>query len=291
MVKRKKRRLKKGPIIILILLLCGGGYFLYNIFKNDEVENIEENNLVVQKEIVDIVSVDSDIRDIAVMINNHPKARPYHSGLNESYLIYEILVEGGYTRYMALYNDKNTERIGSVRSSRHYFLDYAIENDAIYVHWGWSPQAESDISEFGINNINGLQYENSYFFRDKSLNVDLSVIEGNIVANNVFIPYSGVVKTSYVYNPETMLYERYVNDVEHKDKDDSEEVNLNENGAEDEQDNKSPQDQTTPQSDSDSVDTKENKVSENVIEEKDGKESTAPNKSEKTDEMKGAEIA
>ena len=29
--------------------------------------------------------------NIAVMINNHPKARPYHSGLSDAYLMYEIL--------------------------------------------------------------------------------------------------------------------------------------------------------------------------------------------------------
>ena len=255
MVKRKRRRLKKGPLIVLILLVAISGYFLLS--KKATKEPVENDvDFQVQKEIVDIVSVDGGSRNIAVMINNHPKARPYHSGLSDAYLMYEILVEGGYTRYMAIYNDKNTERIGSVRSARHYFLDYALENDAIYVHWGWSPQAESDITTLGVNNINGLKYENTYFFRDKSLNVDLehtgftsmemikkgmnnlsynnkssknmllnykiddvdlSVMEGNMVANNIMIPYSGVVKTSYVYDPETKMYLRYVNDVSHSD--------------------------------------------------------------------------
>lgn len=256
MVKRKKRRrLKKGPVLILILLLCIGGYFLYFKFK-DKDDVVEKLDTVVPKEMVDIVSVEGDSRNIAVMINNHPKARPYMSGLEDAFLIYEILVEGGYTRYMAIFNNKSTERIGSVRSARHYFLDYALENDAIYVHWGWSPQAESDIGTLGVNNINGLKYENTYFYRDTSLNValehtgftsmdkinkgiknlsynskskkelllnygvadvDLSVYENSIVANNVSIPYSGFVTNTYVYDPETKMYLRFVNDVEHKD--------------------------------------------------------------------------
>lgn len=46
---------------------------------------------------------------------------------------------------MAMFKGVDVEQIGPVRSSRHYFLDYAMENDAIYVHFGWSPQAQSDI--------------------------------------------------------------------------------------------------------------------------------------------------
>ena len=51
---------------------------------------------------------------------------------------------------MALFKGQNLEKIGPVRSSRHYFLDYALENDAIYVHYGWSPQAQYDISNLGV---------------------------------------------------------------------------------------------------------------------------------------------
>lgn len=64
------------------------------------------------------------------MINNISVARPLQSGLQDAYLMYEIIVEGGITRYMALFMDQNTTRIGSIRSARHYFLDYALENDA-----------------------------------------------------------------------------------------------------------------------------------------------------------------
>ncbi len=38
-------------------------------------------------------------------------------------------------------------KIGPVRSARHYFIDYAMENDAIYTHFGQSPQAASDIKK------------------------------------------------------------------------------------------------------------------------------------------------
>ena len=40
----------------------------------------------------------------------------------------------------ALFKSENVDVVGPVRSARHYFLDYALENDAIYVHFGWSPK-------------------------------------------------------------------------------------------------------------------------------------------------------
>lgn len=55
------------------------------------------------------------------MINNISVARPLQSGLQDAYLMYEIIVEGGISRYLALFIDQSTERIGSIRSARHYF--------------------------------------------------------------------------------------------------------------------------------------------------------------------------
>jgi hypothetical protein len=154
---------------------------------------------------------------------------------------------------MALFKDSHVEKIQSVRSSRHYFLDYALENDAIYVHWGWSPQAQSDIKTLGINNINGLTYENTYFFRDNSLNissehrgytkmsslkaaaeklnyrtttstkslltysadpVDLSSIDGAIDANYVEIKYSSSHTSKFIYDAENKVYKKNQNNTE-----------------------------------------------------------------------------
>ena len=89
-------------------------------------------------------------RPIAVMIDNHNDAWP-QAGIQKAYMVYEIVVEGGETRLMALFKGTEIEKIGPVRSARHYFLDYAMENDAIYVHFGWSPQAQSDIKKYTIN--------------------------------------------------------------------------------------------------------------------------------------------
>ena len=157
-------------IIVIVLILIGGG--LYFILTNDKGNNndnkISDNKTTTTTSSVKIVDLNSKTRPFAVMINNHPTARAHHAGLQDAYIIYEFIVEGGMTRYLALFKDQDTAKIGSVRSSRHYFLDYALENDAIYVHWGWSPQAQSDIKTLGINNINGL-YDSNYFYRDQDL--------------------------------------------------------------------------------------------------------------------------
>ena len=257
MVKRKRRRLRKGVIVFLILfvgVVLSSGFALSDKFKGKDKDDNTVKDVPIKK--IQVIDEDSNTRPIAVMINNHPSARPYHSGLQESYLTYEIIVEGGFTRYMSLFKDKDLSRIGSVRSSRHYFLDYALENDAIYVHWGYSPRAGKEMESYRVDHFDGIRYENKYFFRDRSLNVSLEhtgftntelinkaindlgfrkETEAEILLNysadnidlknkdqveeavEVIIPYSGAVTTSYKYDPVKKIYYRFVNGKEHVD--------------------------------------------------------------------------
>ena len=143
------------------------GYFFINRNKVIESDDNDEVKVSTPKKEIKIINLKSNTRPYAVMINNISTVWGYQCGLDDAYIVYEIIVEGGYTRLMALFKDKDLNRIGSVRSSRHYFLDYALENDAIYVHFGWSPQAESAMSKLGVNNINFMSY--SGYERDYSL--------------------------------------------------------------------------------------------------------------------------
>lgn len=189
-------------------------------------------------------------RPIAVMIDNHKGAMP-QGGLNDAYLVYEIIVEGGESRLMALFKGVDLEKIGPVRSARHYFLDYALENDAIYVHYGWSPQAQSDITKLGVNNINGITESESSFWRTKDKyaphNVATSTekileianrkgyattsnkdsvlnyvaeeinLESNREATTVTIPYSVSNEVRYEYDSVTKRYTRYSRDTKQVD--------------------------------------------------------------------------
>jgi len=259
-MKSKKVRLSRKKIFIVasiviviivgIVLFCLSGDS--NIKNNDEKK--EENNQEVKEKEIEIIDLKSDSRPYAVMINNISTVWGYQSGVQDAYLVYEIIVEGGYTRLMALFKDKELERIGSVRSSRHYFLDYALENDAVYVHFGWSPQAESDIKSLGVNNVNFLSYNGytrdtslglptehtaytstdkiksgikNYNYRDTSdkdtlLNysseeIDLSSVEGSITVNKVNIPYSASHRVSFEYDAEKKVYKRFQNSKSHTD--------------------------------------------------------------------------
>ena len=189
----------------------------------------------------------TDFRPIAVMIDNDEKSSRPQLGLETAYLIYEMVVEGSATRFMALFKDANMKKIGPVRSSRHYFLDYVMENDARYIHSGWSDRAASEIRNYGINNINGL-YDN-IFWRDRTYDntwhnlytgfdkaealmkekgyretSDVKLfeyhknpvkIQGN-EASLLYMFYAPFYEVEFRYNPETTLYERYINGEPHK---------------------------------------------------------------------------
>jgi hypothetical protein len=58
-----------------------------------------------------------DRRAIAVKIDNHPNARP-QSGLQHADGVIELLVESGFTRFIALFGDNDSEYVGPIRSIR-----------------------------------------------------------------------------------------------------------------------------------------------------------------------------
>jgi hypothetical protein len=56
-------------------------------------------------------------RVMAIKIDNHPNARP-QSGLQTADAVIEILVEGGFTRFIALFHSSDTDYLGPIRSGR-----------------------------------------------------------------------------------------------------------------------------------------------------------------------------
>lgn len=108
-------------------------------------------------------------RPFAIMINNLKLAYP-QSGTSEASILYEAIVEGGITRLMGIYEDLNDTRIGSVRSARHYFVSFADEYDAIFVHYGETTYATKKIKSLNIDNLSGLTgIEPTVYYRDKSI--------------------------------------------------------------------------------------------------------------------------
>lgn len=58
-----------------------------------------------------------DRRVLAVKIDNHPNARP-QSGLERADAVYELLVEGGLTRFISLWHHSDDDYVGPMRSGR-----------------------------------------------------------------------------------------------------------------------------------------------------------------------------
>ena len=258
--KNKKLTKKQKYLVWIICLFLVLVFFIVMILfmpreeKQEEVvpEEVKEETVPEVKKL-HVVDEDSRERPIAIMIDNNI-GNAKHFGLQDAYITYEVIVEGGLTRMMAIYKDKDVEKIGPVRSSRHYFLDYALESDSIYAHFGWSPYAEKDISYLGVNNINGMVDSDPYWrdsgavaphnvftstnkLRSEAKHKGYSSVTDNwklfqysvdeidinseespaSVANNIYIPYSYAQSRSYVYDEANKYYLRSMNQVAHID--------------------------------------------------------------------------
>lgn len=273
----KKKVLITLLIILLVLLIGSGIFFLVFINKknneakisnigNTKEDNIQAVNVNIDNsdKKVDVIDINSKTRPFAIAVNNTPVAVKVQTGLNKAYLVYEIPTEGNTSRLLALYKDINEDlTVGTIRSSRHNFIDYALESDAIFVHYGWSHYAEDDQKRGSINYINGLfdkpfwrnnpenlasehtaytsiakikQTVNDKNFKTESektilLNynvedVDLSSNADAKVANKVVIPYGANPNvTTFIYDSNTKMYNRQENGVNCIDHETKEQIN------------------------------------------------------------------
>lgn len=103
-------------------------------------------------------------RPLAVMIENHPEARP-QSGLIKADVVFEALAEGGVTRFMAMYlcdAQRQDVVLAPVRSARTYFIDWASGfNKPLYVHVGGAntpgpSNALGQLSDYGWTGANDI---------------------------------------------------------------------------------------------------------------------------------------
>jgi hypothetical protein len=79
-------------------------------------------------------------RVVAVMVDDHAAARP-QSGFTDASVVWHAPAEGGIPRYMLLFQEGEPPAVGPVRSARHYYIAWAAEWNAMYVHVGGSPLA------------------------------------------------------------------------------------------------------------------------------------------------------
>ncbi len=256
----------RNILLFLLIPIIIGGLLFYgynNLIKENKSEvsdkEKKEDKDTEEPEVVEppklkIIDEDSNTRPIGIMVDNEKDARP-HGGLQDAYLVYEIIIEWGQTRYFALFKDKPDTIVGPNRSARHYFLDYALENDAIFTHFGFSPQAIKDIDTLNIDNLSGTRADGAAFWRvpplgtyhnvftqiSKLMNkakdhkyrltsdkppliaysiepVNLNTYEDAKTANYIKIVYSKYHNVEYKYNTEDKVYERYMRGTAHYDR-------------------------------------------------------------------------
>lgn len=118
-------------------------------------------------------------RPLTVMIENHEDSRP-QSGLSSADVVYEMVAEGGITRFLAVFYcgaSSQEVTIGPVRSARTYFMDLVSEygDYPLYAHVGGAnvsgkANALGQIGDYGWlkkgNDLNQFAIGFPVFWRD-----------------------------------------------------------------------------------------------------------------------------
>ena len=169
-------------IIIAVIILLGLVFVSFKMHKTNDDK--VKDDVTTPKEVT-IIDEKSKSRPIAFTIDNSDEARELHSGIQNAYLVYEMInYADGRTRFLALYKDSDTSKVGPIRSVRHYHLDYVLENDAILAHWGQSSIAKENLAKLKINDVNGITYgsdnvqdkigNSKYFWTDSNSKYSIS---------------------------------------------------------------------------------------------------------------------
>lgn len=88
---------------------------------------------------------------VAVKVDNAPAARP-QEGLGEAEIVFVEPVEGGLTRFVALYHAAHPERVGPVRSAREADAELLPTFDPVFGYSGAAPPvlAELEAAEMAL---------------------------------------------------------------------------------------------------------------------------------------------
>ena len=192
-------------------------------------------------------------RPYAIQFNNFKTVRNQW-GIGQADIVYEALVEGGLTRLLGIGQNFHGDKIGSVRSARHYFVSILEEYDAIYIHYGKTKYATNKMNKLGTDHMDGtMGIGTVVYYRDKNIKAphnaftSLERIQEGIKkqkfrteleegydehfkfydndtdltsgteANKINIRFSGAAQPYFEYNSQDKLYYRFQYGEAHKD--------------------------------------------------------------------------
>ena len=151
----------------------------------------------------EIVDDDFDVEQpvVALKVDNIRTARP-HAGLESADIVYEEIVEGGITRFMAVYHCREADEVGPIRSAR--AVDADILREYVPVLFGYSggnPGVRAKVgSTEGVVDL--AERSNGSLYRKmsgRSAPSNLSTSTGNLRgASNV----TGAPSIGLVFNPD-----------------------------------------------------------------------------------------
>lgn len=113
---------------------------------------------------------------VAVKIENSPQARPQH-GLDKADLVFEELVEGGITRFMAIYHCGSASDAGPVRSARFDDPKLALPFTRVLAYSGSNGLVNRQLENRNMISLNELNQANAFF----------RVPPGTILVHNLFV--------------------------------------------------------------------------------------------------------
>jgi hypothetical protein len=185
-----------------------------------------------------VTKAEAQRHPIAVMVDDSIDARP-QAGFNAASVVWQAPAEGGVPRYMLIFQDQIPTSVGPIRSARQYYIEWASELKAMYVHHGGSPQAKETLAAKGngtwVYNADGFRWEGRYVFRVKDrfpphnvmtdgghlrkLATKIGADDGPIKPMWSFAPDApledrptgGSIKVIYPYEPIEYRYDRLTN--------------------------------------------------------------------------------
>ena len=99
---------------------------------------------------------------LAIKIENAPEARP-QAALNEADVVVEEPVEGGYTRFIAVFQCADSSRVGPVRSGRTTDPDYLRQlGPAVFGYAGGRKDVTQEVPAVGLVDVNYIIAADAY---------------------------------------------------------------------------------------------------------------------------------
>ncbi|MBA3291587.1 MAG: DUF3048 domain-containing protein [Actinobacteria bacterium] len=226
-------KVKAALIGLVGVLVAGGAYFV--LADKEDIPLIGERFKPSTCPLTGEKPKNEDLIDrpaVAIKVENAPVAYPL-SGLEDADIVYEELVEGGVTRFMAIYHCGDTPKAGPIRSARAVDPSIMIPTTRLLAFSGGNQGVLDDLAENEIVQIDenkagaamqrvpreGLATEHTLYGDSSKLRrvgqedfgdappggLEFGDLEGNgqtMAARNVTIEFSETTTVNYEFNGE-----------------------------------------------------------------------------------------